>query len=101
MAIVKSTGRVTSTYPDLKRNHQVNKRAKFVMSISEPHNNKWSGYVNTLIPVRIAHDMICDIKLECPGASRDMIRVVLRQLRDEGLIVSRGWGRGAKWVKSD
>jgi len=29
--------------------------------------------------------------------SRDMIRLVLRQLRDEGAIKKVGKGRGAKW----
>lgn len=42
---------------------------------------------------------ISDIERDCPGVSREMIRVVLRQLRDEGAIVSRGRGRGAKWVR--
>ena len=42
---------------------------------------------------------ISDIENECPGITRDMIRHVLHQLRDEGLIHSTGVGRGAKWVK--
>ncbi|MCB0307949.1 MAG: hypothetical protein KDD48_01145 [Bdellovibrionales bacterium] len=32
------------------------------------------------------------------GVSRDMIRNVLRQLRDEKKIKSVGKGRGAKWL---
>jgi Fic family protein len=42
---------------------------------------------------------ISDIERECPGISRDMIRHVLRQLRDEGALRSTGVGRGAKWLK--
>ncbi|MDY6865856.1 MAG: Fic family protein [Halobacteriota archaeon] len=42
---------------------------------------------------------ISDIENECPGISRDMIRHVLRTLRDDGIIRSTGIGRGAKWVK--
>jgi hypothetical protein len=42
---------------------------------------------------------ISDIESECPGISRDMIRHVLRRLRDEGIIRSSGTGRGAKWIK--
>ncbi len=34
-----------------------------------------------------------------PAISRDMIRVVLRQLRDEGVITPQGKGRGAKWIR--
>jgi len=41
---------------------------------------------------------ISDIERDCPAVSRDMIRLVLRQLRDEGVIVSKGRGRAAKWV---
>lgn len=41
---------------------------------------------------------ISDIEADCPGVSRDMIRVVLRQLRDEGLIAAQGRGRAAKWA---
>lgn len=44
---------------------------------------------------------ISDIESDCPGVSRDMIRVVLRQLRDEGKLVSRGRGPGARWFKKD
>jgi Fic family protein len=42
---------------------------------------------------------ISDIEKECPGISRDMIRKVLRKMRDEGVIRSTGIGRNAKWVK--
>lgn len=42
---------------------------------------------------------IGNIESECPGISRDMIRLVLRQMRDEGLIESIGKGRGAIWQK--
>lgn len=42
---------------------------------------------------------ISDIERECPGTSRDMVRRVLRQLRDEGAISSTGQGRNAKWQR--
>lgn len=42
---------------------------------------------------------IADIEQSCPNISRDMIRLVLRELRDSGLIYATGKGRGAKWVK--
>lgn len=57
--------------------------------------------VRRAVERRTAPFAISDIESECPAVSRDMIRVVLRQLRDEGLIVSRGRGRSAKWVKPD
>ena len=40
---------------------------------------------------------ISDIEQACPGVSRDMIRVVLRAMKSEGLIESTGKGRSAKW----
>jgi len=42
---------------------------------------------------------ISDIQKDCPLTSRDMIRLVLRQLRDDGKIEAKGKGRGAKWKK--
>ncbi len=42
---------------------------------------------------------ISEIERACPNVSRDMIRLVLRELRDSGLISSTGMGRGAKWVR--
>jgi hypothetical protein len=41
---------------------------------------------------------ISDIEQTCPSVSRDTIRMVLRQLRDEGALVSNGTGRNAKWT---
>ncbi|PCI36399.1 MAG: cell filamentation protein Fic [Elusimicrobia bacterium] len=48
---------------------------------------------------RIKPFAISDIEADCPGTSRDMIRLVLRQLRDAGVISSSGKGRGAKWIR--
>lgn len=42
---------------------------------------------------------ISDIERACPSVSRDTVRLVLRQLRDEGLIIPEGKGRGAKWIR--
>ena len=41
-----------------------------------------------------------DIAATCPDVSTDTIRNVIRQLRDEGTIVSTGTGRNAKWRKT-
>ncbi len=41
---------------------------------------------------------ISEIEEACPGVSRDMVRVVLRAMKAEGLIASTGKGRSAKWV---
>ncbi len=42
---------------------------------------------------------ISDIERICVSVSRDMIRVVLNRLRDEGAIICKGTGRNAIWQK--
>jgi Fic family protein len=42
---------------------------------------------------------ISDIERACPSVGRDMIRVVLNKLRDDGALQCTGSGRGAKWRK--
>ena len=39
---------------------------------------------------------ISEIEAECPGVSREMVRHILRRLRDTGKL--RVDGRGARWV---
>ena len=43
---------------------------------------------------------ISEIEEACPGVSRDMVRVVLRTMKSEGLITPTGKGRGARWVSA-
>lgn len=50
---------------------------------------------------RIGPFAISDIEAACQGISRDMVRRVLRQMRDEGVILPKGKGRGAKWIKKN
>lgn len=42
---------------------------------------------------------VTDVERRCPGVSRDMIRLVLRELKAAGLIECLGRGPGAKWRK--
>ncbi len=44
---------------------------------------------------------ISDIEAACPGVSRDMVRLVPRTMKREGLIAPTGKGRGAKWIRLD
>ena len=55
--------------------------------------------VRQIVSRRIGPFSISDIEADCIGVSRDMIRIVLRQLRDEGVIELQGKGRGAKWIR--
>ena len=49
---------------------------------------------------KMAPFSIGDIESDCPGTSRDMIRQVLRKMRDEGQISASSGGRGALWQKT-
>ncbi len=42
---------------------------------------------------------ISELEDACPGVGRDMVRLVLRAMKSEGLIAPTGKGRGAKWVR--
>lgn len=44
---------------------------------------------------------ISEIEEACPGVSRDMVRVVLRAMKAEGVIVPTGKGRGARWLRAE
>ncbi len=59
------------------------------------------GSKTSLIEVAVERRMgpfaISELEDDCPGVSRDMIRHVLRRLRDEGRVQVRGRGRGARW----
>ena len=55
--------------------------------------------IEAAIRRRVGPFAISDVEADCPGVSRDWIRIVLRRLRDAGQIAARGKGRGAKWVK--
>jgi Fic family protein len=46
---------------------------------------------------RVAPFAISDIERDCPAVSRDLVRLVLRQMRDAGELQMEGRGRGAKW----
>lgn len=58
------------------------------------------AHVRRVVERRLAPFAISEIEAECPGISRDMIRVVLRQMRAEGLLAVEGTGRGARWSKT-
>jgi len=56
--------------------------------------------VRQAVERRVGAFAISDIEIECRGISRDMVRLVLRQMKKEGLIHSVGAGRASKWIKS-
>ncbi len=42
---------------------------------------------------------IADIQRECPGVSVDMIRQVLKKLREDGRVECLGRGQNAQWQR--
>lgn len=55
--------------------------------------------IRSTVNRKITSFSIADIESECPGVTRDMIRHILRQMRDEGILTATSGGRGAKWKK--
>jgi Fic family protein len=42
---------------------------------------------------------LADVERACPGVSRDMVRLVLREMQKKGLVTCVGRGPGATWQK--
>ncbi len=60
-----------------------------------------SDQVRAAITRRAAAFRIADIERDCPGISRDTIRLVLKAMRQEGTITVDGRGPGARWRRLD
>jgi hypothetical protein len=56
--------------------------------------------IRQAVAQRLGPFAISDIEAACPGISREMVRKVLRELRDEGAILLQGRGRSAKWLRA-
>ncbi len=74
---------------------------EFEQRVGTIHNGKGNKalYIRQTIENMIGAFAISDIERACPSISRDTIRLVLRQLRDEQIIVPVGKGRNAKWMR--
>jgi hypothetical protein len=55
--------------------------------------------VEAAVSRKVAPFAISDNEADCPGVSRDMIRVVLRRMRYNGVLRAEGRGPGARWVR--
>lgn len=70
-----------------------------VGSVEQGRGNKGER-VRTEVLKRTQPFSISEIEDACPGISRDMVRVVLRAMKSEGLIMSTGKGRNARWIRN-
>ena len=69
-----------------------------VGTITEGRGSK-TRQVREAVQRRTAPFAISELQRDTPGVSKEMVRRVLRQMRDEGLLVTEGRGRGARWRK--
>lgn len=66
---------------------------------SKPGRGAKTQIISQTILNQVGEFSISDIERECPGVSRDMIRVVFRQLQEGKQIVCLGKGKSARWKK--
>ena len=57
-----------------------------------------SEQVRAAVMKRFLPFSLSEIEDDCPLVSHDMVRAVLKKMKEEGLIRPEGHGRGAKWV---
>ena len=57
-----------------------------------------SKRVREAVERKVAPFRSADLKKEVPDVSRDTVRMVLREMKKEGLIKSEGHGRGVRWI---
>ncbi len=60
-----------------------------------------TAVIEAAVEQRVGPFTMAEIAEQCPGVSRDMIRHVLRGLRDQGAVVVRGRGPAARWQRVD
>ncbi len=70
--------------------------ANRVGEVKSPRGAKTDIVVQT-IHSQVGEFSISDIERACPSVSRDMVRVILRQLQKEKKIICLGKGQSAKW----
>ena len=63
------------------------------------HRGAKTELVRQTILNQVGEFSVSDIERECPGVSRDMVRVIFRQLQKEKKIICLGKGKSAKWKK--
>ena len=60
-----------------------------------------TAIIKSSIDRKIGSFTISELQIDCPDISVDMIRTVLKNLKNEGLVECTGRGRASKWQKTD
>ena len=66
----------------------------------KPSRGAKTGIISQAILNQVGEFSISDVERGCPGVSRDMIRVVFRQLQKEKKIICLGKGKSARWKRT-
>jgi len=61
------------------------------------HKGAKSDFVRQAVLARIGDFTTGNIVNDCPGVNRNTVKAVLQSMRKEGLLLSKGKGRGANW----
>ena len=69
-----------------------------VSSTKSPRGAK-SDLILASVEKHLGEFTISDIEKACPGVSRDLIRIVLRNLQSQGAIACNGKGPAARWKR--
>jgi Fic family protein len=64
-----------------------------------PEKGSKSQWVQEVIAKQPGSFSVVELEAQCPGVSRDLIRGILKRLRQEGAVKSLGRGPGALWRK--
>ncbi len=60
-----------------------------------------TDHIISVVGRKIGPFSVADIQKECHGISMDLIRKVLGQLKEEGVITLKSRGRYAKWIRKE
>ena len=58
-----------------------------------------TGMILNAIEGKSGEFTMVELEMDCPGVSRDMVRAVLRDLKNKGQVECIGRGPGARWRK--
>ena len=64
------------------------------------HKGAKSEFVRQAVLARVGGFATADIVDDCPGVSRETVKAVLQAMKREGVLRSRGRGRGARWERT-